>query len=121
MIRRLIGRQNQHGWSVARIRFARYLAGNPAGLFASLSTKWLRRSSTPSIRAIKQSRTEMVGGSRNAVAAFSRESGYDFAGLICIVRIFLFGAGATNSPVALLGKQESKPRVKPGFIDHAGS
>ena len=63
----------------------------------------------------------MVGGSRNAVAAFSRESGYDFAGLICIVRIFLFGAGATNSPVALLGKQESKPRVKPGFIDHAGS
>src|SRR4029077_13709317 len=45
MIRRLIGLQNQHGWPVARIRFARYLAGSLEGLFARLSAKWLRRSS----------------------------------------------------------------------------
>ena len=50
MIRRLIGRQNQPGWPVARIRFARYLAGSLEGLFASLSAKWLRRSSPRSIR-----------------------------------------------------------------------
>ena len=38
-----------------------------------------------------------------------------FAGLICIVRIFLFGAAATNSPVALLGKAGvgSTLRVEP--------
>jgi hypothetical protein len=53
----------------------------------------------------------MVGGSRNAVAVFSRESGYDIVGLICIVRIFLFWATATNSPGALWAKQESKQRV----------
>src|SRR5437773_8938314 len=58
MIRRLIGRQNQHGWPVARIRFAKNLAGSPQELFASLSAKWLRRSSPRSIRVIKQSRTE---------------------------------------------------------------
>src|ERR1700756_1008455 len=70
MIRRLIGRQNQPSWPVARIRFAKNLAGSPLALFASLSAKWLRRSSPRSIRVIKQSRTEMVGGTRNAVAVF---------------------------------------------------
>src|SRR5260370_31834579 len=74
MIRRLIGRQNQRGWPVARTRFAKNLAGSPQELFESLSAKWLRRSSPRSIRVIKQSRTEMVGGSRNAVAVFSRSS-----------------------------------------------
>ena len=44
-----------------------------------------------------------------------------FAGLICIVRIFLFGAAATNFPVALLGKAGEQAQSKPGFIDHAGS
>ena len=43
------------------------------------------------------------------------------AGLICIVRIFLFGAAATNSPVALLGKAGERAQSKPGSIDHAGS
>src|SRR5437773_5456346 len=53
MIRRLSGRQNQPGWSVVRIRFAEHLAGGPAGLFASLSAKWLRRSSPRSIRVVR--------------------------------------------------------------------
>jgi len=44
-----------------------------------------------------------------------------FTGLICIVRIFLFGAAATNSPVALLGKTGEQAQSKPGFIDHAES
>ena len=43
------------------------------------------------------------------------------AGLSCILRIFLFGAAATNSPVALLGKAGEQAQSKPGFIDHAGS
>src|SRR6266404_6180209 len=121
MIRRLIGRQNRHGWPVARIRFAKNLAGSPQELFASLSAKWLRRSSPRSIRVIKQSRTEMVGGSRNAVAVFSRESGYDFrwSDLYC-QNLFVRGC-STNSPVTLLGKAGEQAQSKPGFIDHAGS
>src|SRR6266513_1580742 len=53
MIRRLVGRWNHQGWSVARIRFVEHLAGGPAGLFASLSAKWLGRSSTRSIRVAR--------------------------------------------------------------------
>ena len=59
-----IDRQNRPGRSVARIRFARCLAGSLEGLFASLSVIWLRRSSPRSIRVIKQGRTEMAEASR---------------------------------------------------------
>src|SRR5438552_4291486 len=53
MIPRLIDRQNRPGSSVVRIRFAKNLAGSPARLLASLSAKWLRRSSTRSIRVAR--------------------------------------------------------------------
>src|SRR5438067_13611194 len=109
MIPLLIGRQNPPGWPVARIRFAEHLAGNPAGLFASLSTKWLRWSSPRSIRVIKQSRTETVGGSRNAVAVFLRESAYDFRWS----ESFCSGLEPPIPRWRFWVKQESKPRVKP--------
>src|SRR5260370_7267376 len=116
MIRRLIGRQNQRGWPVARTRFAKNLAGSPQELFESLSAKWLRRSSPRSIRVIKQSRTEMVGGSRNVVAVFSRESGYDFrwSDLYC-QNLFVRGS-STNSPVTLLCKAAEQPHTNPRFL-----
>src|SRR5258708_18667079 len=118
MIRHLIGRQNPLSSSVARIRFAKNLAGSPQELFASLSAKWLRRSSPRSIRVNKHSPTEMVGGSRNAVAVFSRESGDDFrwSDLYCQNR-FCSGLQLPIPRWRFWVKQESKP----GFIDHAGS
>ena len=67
----------------------------------------------------------MVGGSRNAVAVFSRESGYDFrwSDLYCQNPLPISGLAVHLIPqVALLGKHgQSKPRVSRVFIDHAGS
>jgi len=53
----------------------------------------------------------MVGGSRNAVAVFSRESGYDFRWSDLYCENLLFGLQPPIPRWRFWAKHESKPRV----------